>query len=366
MDNLTHSLVAIALSRSFFKQRVPYATTALIVAANAPDLDLVAGWSGIRYLQVHRGLTHSLLFLPVWVLLIAVGLRVVARRWPGKSHLLQLGPAEGAENGTRTATAVPRVPSWGLALGLAFVGVASHLLLDLTNAYGIRLLWPLSHRWFAWDIENIFDPWIWVGLLGFLLLPMVLGLVGREVGVKRPSRYRLSAMLALLLLVAWWGVRSYYHRRALDYLNASLIEQQVPRAVAALPYAGDPFLWHSVVDLSDRYVLATVDAAAGHRDAALPQQTLFKPEPSPALRLAESTTTGRIFLAFARFPWANVRESAHGTAGGMTIDITDLRFKSADAPALMQAEIVLDPQMKVRSEGFGWLTEREADAPESP
>jgi len=362
MDNLTHTLVGIAISRAFFKHRTPYATTALIVAANVPDLDVLAAPTGIRYLLVHRGLTHSLLFLPVWVALIAWGLRAAARRWPGKARLLQMGAAAGEDNGfnqARAATAVPRVPSWRVALLLALAGVGSHLLLDLTNTYGIRLLWPLSHRWFAWDIENIFDPWIWVGLLGFLLLPMVLGLVGREVGVRRPSRYRLSATLALLLLVAWWGVRGFYHRRALDYLDGRLIEQQVPQAIAALPYVGDPFRWHSVGELSDRYVLATVDAAAERRDDAMPQQTLFKPEPTPALRLAESTATGRICLDFARFPWASVRESATGT----TVAIADLRFKPADAAVRMEAEIVLDPQMQVRSERFSWQGERSTESP---
>ena len=80
MDNLTHSLVGIALSRAFFKKRMALATTTLVIAANAPDLDLLWSGRGIRYLQYHRGIAHSLFALPVWALLIAGGVYFYARR----------------------------------------------------------------------------------------------------------------------------------------------------------------------------------------------------------------------------------------------------------------------------------------------
>ena len=42
------------------------------VAATFPDLDFVLGWiSELTYLRGHRGVTHSLILLPLWGLLIA-------------------------------------------------------------------------------------------------------------------------------------------------------------------------------------------------------------------------------------------------------------------------------------------------------
>ena len=33
------------------------------------------------------------------------------------------------------------------------------------NTYGVRLLEPLSHRWFYGDTLFIVDPWIWIALI---------------------------------------------------------------------------------------------------------------------------------------------------------------------------------------------------------
>src|SRR6185437_11084267 len=138
MDSLTHSLVGVALSRTFFKRRMVYATTAAVVAANLPDLDVVYSWPGIRYLEYHRGLLHSVWMVPVWALLVALGVRWAARRRGLEAPALWMG----------------------CALGVVCVG--SHVLLDWANAYGVRLLAPFSQRWFALDWLPILDPWIYL------------------------------------------------------------------------------------------------------------------------------------------------------------------------------------------------------------
>ncbi|MGH9395164.1 MAG: metal-dependent hydrolase, partial [Terriglobales bacterium] len=196
MDSLTHSLVGVALSRAFFKKRVVFATTAAVIAANLPDLDVLYSWPGIRYLEFHRGLLHSVWMLPVWALLVAFGLRWFAAR-------------RGLQR-----------PALGLAFALGAAAVGSHLLLDWTNAYGVRLLAPFSQRWLALDWMPILDPWIWLILLSFLLFPMMLGLITSEVGSKQKDPHRLSAALALLLVVAWVGLRARQHALALEVLNA--------------------------------------------------------------------------------------------------------------------------------------------------
>ena len=47
---------------------------------------------------------------------------------------------------------------------LAFLGVATHPLLDLLNTYGVRLLVPFSDRWLYGDTLFIADPWVWLML----------------------------------------------------------------------------------------------------------------------------------------------------------------------------------------------------------
>jgi Predicted membrane-bound metal-dependent hydrolase (DUF457). len=60
VDNITHSLFGWTLARAGLGRRAPYATATLILASNAPDIDIVAGLrSGVDYLAVHRGPTHG-------------------------------------------------------------------------------------------------------------------------------------------------------------------------------------------------------------------------------------------------------------------------------------------------------------------
>ena len=81
------------------------------------------------------------------------------------------------------ACAVSRsMRGWKVAWGLSIIGVASHLLLDWTNAYGIRLLLPFSSHWFALDLNNIVDLWIWAVLLLAWLGPALGKLVSSEMG----------------------------------------------------------------------------------------------------------------------------------------------------------------------------------------
>src|SRR5215468_11248262 len=111
MDPLTHTATGLFLSRAGLKQWTPLATPILLLAANAPDIDIVTASGGsLNYLHYHRHLTHSLLALPVMAFLPVLLVRAIARkpvRWIG-------------------------------AFAAACIAVASHLLLDLTNVYGVR------------------------------------------------------------------------------------------------------------------------------------------------------------------------------------------------------------------------------------
>ena len=50
MDNLTHTLTAIAISQTGLNRKTRFATLTLILASNAPDIDILAGLQGKRRL----------------------------------------------------------------------------------------------------------------------------------------------------------------------------------------------------------------------------------------------------------------------------------------------------------------------------
>ncbi|MCI3951479.1 MAG: hydrolase [Burkholderiales bacterium] len=79
MDTLTHALSGALIARATAPK--PGTPNALplsrrvglgFLAAALPDLDVVTSWlSPLSYLYYHRGITHSVLILPLWSLLLA-------------------------------------------------------------------------------------------------------------------------------------------------------------------------------------------------------------------------------------------------------------------------------------------------------
>lgn len=332
MDNLTHTLVGVALSRAFFKKRVVYATWAAAIAANLPDLDVLYSWPGIRYLEYHRGVLHSVWMLPVWALLVAFGLRWYA---------------------ARRQQPLPTV--WlGFLLGAAAVG--SHLLLDWCNAYGIRLFAPVSERWWSLDILPVLDPWVWMLLLAVLGVPLLLGLITTEVGSVRRSHnsHSLSGVVALLVLAAWIGLRARQHSAALDVLNAPEVahfyNDQLAYDWAAFP-TSSPYSWQAVVDLPANYIIADVYAPLNTDQSNFALvRNYIKPPTTPAILAGEQTHTGGIFMWFARFPFADEEDRGDATLALLT----DMRFAQGVQRPPLRATITLDGSLHVIQQTFSW------------
>src|SRR5579872_5063407 len=154
MDNLTHTAIGFFLSRAGLNRWTPLATPILLLAANAPDIDIVTLAGGpLNYVHYHRHLTHSLVAMPVMALIVVLLVRLA---WRKRVH-------------------------WLGAFAAALVGVASHLLLDLTNMYGIRLFLPFSQVWQRLDLNSVVDLWIWAALLLGIAGPFISRLVGGEI-----------------------------------------------------------------------------------------------------------------------------------------------------------------------------------------
>ena len=75
MDNLTHSLVGLTAAKAGLEKLSPGATTLCVLAANAPDSDIVVLAFGDRWslLHHHRGITHAI----VGVITLAIVLPLI-------------------------------------------------------------------------------------------------------------------------------------------------------------------------------------------------------------------------------------------------------------------------------------------------
>jgi inner membrane protein len=367
MDNLTHTLTGIALSRAGLNRKTRFATLALILGSNAPDVDIVTRFEGsVTYLEYHRGITHSLLGATGLAVVLAFLIYIPGRR-------------------TRAKPSAPALDTRWLFL-LCWIAVLSHILLDFTNDYGVRPFLPFSGRWLAWDIMPIIDPTLLLLLVAGLCLPLLFDLISEEVGARKTG-YRRGAIFALAAMIVLWGLRDLSHRRVLALLEANNYGDEPALRAGAFPTL-NPFSWTGVVETDLAYHVLPASSLAS--DVAAEYAALFrKPQPSPALEGALQTHVGRVFSDFARFPWAQVEllssgpdrsersgdqedtaasdskdavgqhrgsEASGPEMSGYEVRIHDLRF-GAERGAF-QATVELDRNLRVLSESFTFMGER--------
>ena len=320
MENVTHSLTGIMLARAGLDRFTPQATWILLLAANAPDIDIVTAFGGsLNYLHYHRHLTHSLLVMPLLPLLCVGLVRLVSRKpvsWKG-----------------------------GYFIGL--IGVASHLLLDWTNIYGIRMLLPFSERWLRLDITGVVDLWILATLLFALIAPMLARLVNAEIGAtgkQSGGAKRGFAIFALCFLVFYDGARFFAHARAVDLLDAHIYSGSSPQRVAAFPTA-NILHWNGLVETADAFSFQDVNLLADFEPVDRP---LYKPESSPAMESARRDPVVREFLRFSQFPYWQ-QTPADDPQGATRVEVMDLRFGDPQSPGFVCTAIVDARQRVVQS-----------------
>jgi len=193
------------MGRAGLNRKTALATATLTLAAEAADLDVLSRFGGSAFgLNHHRGFTHSFLGIPL-VAAVVVGLIYFIWRVRGRK--------------TRNPNLPPR---WGLLFAYACLAGLTHILLDFTNNYGVRPFWPFSERWISWDIVFIIEPVLLIVLTLGLILPALFSLINEEIGARSKGMPtgRLAAILALLAVFAYWGLRDYEHRRALTALQS--------------------------------------------------------------------------------------------------------------------------------------------------
>src|SRR5215470_11054502 len=152
-------------------------TWALMLGAIFPDSDVLRDiLSHDRLLVVtwHRSITHSLLMLPLWALLLAGITRAFTswRKW--------------------------EAPSFALLSAIYAVGILSHILLDLVTTFGTMIWSPLRWSRPAWDLIFIVD----FTFTGILLIPQLLAWVHRD----RTHAPRRAVMMWLLFIPVTFAI----------------------------------------------------------------------------------------------------------------------------------------------------------------
>src|SRR2546429_295777 len=162
MDTITHGIAGALIGKAIFRgqdllasppmNRGRIITWSLMLGAIFPDSDVVRDiFSHDKLLVItwHRSITHSLVMLPLWAVLLAGITRVFAnsRKW--------------------------EAPSFVALAGIYAAGILSHIVLDLVTSFGTMIWSPLEWSRPAWDLIFIID----FTLTGIVLVPQLLAWV---------------------------------------------------------------------------------------------------------------------------------------------------------------------------------------------
>jgi inner membrane protein len=285
MDNVCHTLVGAALAEAGLKRKTAFGTATLMIAANIPDIDVIAVPLG-HSLGFRRGVTHG---VPALVILpIVLTLMVLAwHRW-------------------RRPQAEPPNQKWLLIL--AAIGTLTHPFLDWMNTYGMRWLMPFSGQWWYADTLFIADPWIWLAL-------------GAGVWVARRRERTLPARSALAFVavyIAAMGLLTSASRRG---VRAALTGQGVTAdTVVVEPVPANPLSRRVIYRWQGAYHLATY--AVLDAKLSTPWFTIPLNDGLPVVARANQTRQGREYHSWARLPYYVIDE----TKDTAWVTIADARY----------------------------------------
>src|SRR5882762_7635035 len=290
MDTITHGIAGALIGKALFRgddlfsrramNRARIVTWALMFGAIFPDSDTlrdILSKNDMLMITCHRSITHSLLCLPIFAVLLALITQWFARwrKWES--------------------------PPLAVLIGIYAAGIFSHIFLDLVTTFGTMIWSPLEWSRPAWDLLFIVD----FSFTGILLIPQLLEWVNRDpLHAKRralimwvifvPSPFLIAAIARIVgapisdgavltacllfslsfLLPAFrgWGARIkpvswnragfaaacaylglalFAHHAALERVKKLVaLEHIQPEAIGALPYPPSILNWDGLVRTS--------------------------------------------------------------------------------------------------------------------
>lgn len=218
MDTITHAIsgavVGVATSgrqASPAEHRTRAAWGALFAAFPDSDVILVFFTDPLTLLNLHRGVTHSLVMLPVWALLLG---------W--------------------LASRLSKRPLLEMSL-LAALSLLVHIFGDLITSYGTHIFAPFSATPYAFPITFIIDP----------IFTLIL-LVGLVIALWR--KQAMPALASSVLLLAYLGMQTWASQSATAFGREYAAAQDYKHPiVVAFPQPLSPFNWMVVVATENGY-----------------------------------------------------------------------------------------------------------------
>jgi len=403
MDTITHGIAGALIGKALFRgddlfsrramNRARIVTWAVMFGAIFPDSDTlrdILSKNDMLMITWHRSITHSLLCLPIFAVVLAYASQQFARwrKW--------------------------ETPSLAVLTGIYAAGILSHILLDLVTTFGTMVWSPIEWSRPAWDLLFIVD----FSFTGILLIPQLLEWVNRDAPhAKRralvmwvifvPSPFLIAAIARivgapisdgavlsaclifslLFLLPAYrgWGARIkpvnwtragfaaaclyiglavYAHHMALERVkNFVAFEKIQPEVFGALPYPPSFLNWDGLVrtsrgvyefqiDLSKKNSFAARTESSAVDASAPVIEYKYLPDTPENLWIARAKRLPEVqkVFWFARFPVTRF----HMENGQAVVEISDARFPRMrpDRPGGFTYRVRFDAEGNVSAKGW--------------
>lgn len=189
------------------------------LAAGFPDIDIFfIVVDTLAYLNLHRGITHSLLMMPLWAGLLALLFGALSKR------------------------------RWQAFYFVCVAGLTIHIAGDMLTPYGTKIFAPFSDYRFSIWTTFVIDPILTGLLVSGLLVSVFVAQIARV------------AQLTLLAVVGYVGIQMWLHNHALHVAHNFATERNLSHSRAyALPQPLSPFHWKLMLEDADGYWEARVN-----------------------------------------------------------------------------------------------------------
>jgi inner membrane protein len=292
MDNVCHTLVGLAAARAGLKRTTSLATVTLAVAANLPDIDVLAFGTGIPAVALRRGWTHGVLAQATLPIAFAGAMWAIGR--------FRARPTTGS----------PRpAPVFMWLLALSYIGVFSHVFLDYLNTYGVRLLMPFSNRWFYGDSVFIVDVWMW--------LVLAIGFVFARKG--RTAVARMALAMTAIYVAAMMISADRARKIVLDRWTETF--GTAPASLMVGPVPITPLRKAVIIDAGDHYIVGRFHWYP--RRIAFNRERIPKNDEGSWVRVALAQEPDfEAILVWSRFPYWELEDDGKG----IRVTLRDVRF----------------------------------------
>lgn len=185
MDIITQGLLGSTAAQAGYGDKIGRKSAVYgFIIGLLPDFDIIAGlfgpWASVKY---HRGPTHSFFLLTLLAVPIGILCKKLSRSDLENKH-------------------------W---IGMAFLSLITHPIIDWFTAYGTSLLWPFSDRRLAADALSIIDP--------VYSLPLLIATLAGIFMFTTPLRLKKLAVFSLIITTLYAGYGYYNSQKMVSLGN---------------------------------------------------------------------------------------------------------------------------------------------------